>query len=177
LDQPWELWQEIAVRCFVNGTYDPQAEIEAHRDLTGASVANSYLVLNNKYILTLLTARPEELQTTVSNSLLCWVWNLPQGIGYLGKTPALPPTSGAPADVERWFATQELLARFPGWSDLAGGVVDWLWSQQTADGYWDFGYRRARSDYFPLSANWRKPIHRRFDWSARVLALLAKYES
>ena len=61
LDPVWELWAEIAARSFKNGHYDPAAEIEAHLDLTGVNVKDSYLVLNNKYALTLLSAQINDL--------------------------------------------------------------------------------------------------------------------
>lgn len=49
LDQTWEFWATIARRTFSSGTYDPEAEVQAHQVLTGASVKDSYLVLNNRY--------------------------------------------------------------------------------------------------------------------------------
>jgi hypothetical protein len=49
LDSIWELWIPVARRIFASGTYNRQAEISSHRESTGASVADSYLVVHNKY--------------------------------------------------------------------------------------------------------------------------------
>jgi hypothetical protein len=175
LDDPWLLWAEIAARTFMDGDYDPAAEIQAHRQLTGATIKDSYLVLNNKYALALLSARIADLEPVLGTRILEWVWSNPQGVRYLGVTPSRLPIGASPTTLELWFTSYELLARFPGWRDLGGEVVDWLWSQQGDDGLWDFGRRSAGSHYFPLSPNWRKPIQRKIDWSNRVLVLLAQY--
>jgi hypothetical protein len=60
LDDAWNLWATIASRTFTSGRYDADKEIAAHRELTGASVKDSYLVLSNKYALSLLGARASQ---------------------------------------------------------------------------------------------------------------------
>lgn len=176
VDQAWNLWAEIASRAFASGRYDSAAEIQAHRALTGATIQDSYLVLNNKYTLTLFSARPADLPPGLAAALLDWLWQHPDGLRYLGVIPADLPISASPGVMDRWFSTQELLARFPGWKQRASKLVTWLWAQQGADGLWNFGPRSPGSHYFPLSANWRKPQHRKFDWTTRVLTLLAQYQ-
>lgn len=173
IDSTWELWAEIAARTFKNGAYDPAAEIRAHGHLSGANVKDSYLVLNNKYTLTLLSARLDDLPAALAHHIFSWVWDHPVGLGYLGVPPAELPIDMHPAELERWFSTHELLSRFPTWRHHARSHIDWLWSQQGADGLWDFGPRSSASHYFPLSPNWRKPIHRKIDWSTRTLLLLS----
>ncbi|MBN2083391.1 hypothetical protein JW859_14445 [bacterium] len=46
--------------------------------------------------------------------------------------------------------------------------------RRAEDGLWDLGPRGCSSSYCPLSVAWRRRIDRRFDWSARVLAVLAR---
>ncbi len=174
VDEAWELWAEIAARTFAGGSYDPDAEIQAHRALTGATIKGSYLVLNNKYALTLLSARVGELPENLETQLSRWVWEHPHGVRYISVPAATLPLDAYPSLVDRWFSTHELLSGFPVWRDFAGEVANWLWSQLGDDGLWDFGPRSAGSHYFPLSPNWRKLLHRKFDWSTRVLALLSK---
>jgi hypothetical protein len=175
LDETCELWLEIAARTFESGEYNPDAEIQAHRALTGATIKDSYLVLKNKYALTLLSSRLDELGKGLVSQILRWVWHHPEGINYLGVPAAKLPLDLNPGTLDRWFSTQELLSRFPGWIELAGEVIDWLWTQRGEDGLWDFGPRGSNSYYFPLSPSWRKSINRKIDWSARVLVLLSKY--
>jgi len=176
VDQAWDLWTEIAVRTFSAGEYSAEAEIQAHRELTGATIAGSYLVLNNKYALLLLSARSDNLPKNLAERLLRWSWQHPDGLRYLGIAAADLPENAPPGIIDRWFSTQVLLARFPGWSSLAADMVAWLWDQQGADGLWDFGPGTQGSYTFPLSENWRKAQNRRFDWSTIVLSLLANYE-
>ena len=49
-----ELWHEIARRTFRSGKYSEQDEIDAHAELTGATVKDGYLVLNSSYQLNIL---------------------------------------------------------------------------------------------------------------------------
>ena len=170
----WDLWAEIAARTFSTGSYDSGSEIQAHRELTGAAIKNSYLVLNNKYALTLLSARVSELSENLEKQLFHWVWHYPRGVRYIEVPARSLPERGNSSEMDRWFNTHELLSRFPSWGNFSGKVVEWLWSQQKEDGFWDFGPRVQSSYFFPLSASWRKLINRKFDWTTRVLVLLAK---
>ena len=177
VDDAWELWAQIAARTFTNSEYNPAAEIQVHRQLTGATVKDSYLILSNKYALTLLSARINDLPEALATQILAWVWHRPQGIGYMGVAPYQTPEMLKPGALDRWFSTHELLSRFPAWRDLSGELIDWLWSQQGDDGLWDLGPRAAGSHYLPLSPDWRTALNRKVDWSARVLLLLSRGRS
>jgi hypothetical protein len=75
--------------------------------------------------------------------------------------------------IDRWLASRELLAHyFPSWVSVALPGIDWLWAQQDAGGYWDFGPLPAASSRLPLSDSWRDRRVRRLDWTVRVLILL-----
>lgn len=177
LDDVWDLWANIARCTFASGSYDPEAEIRAHRVLTGATVKNSYLVIDNKYALTLLSSRPADLPRDVETALLSWVWHKEDGIRYLAEPVQHPPRHHKVGRLDRWFLSLELLSRFPAWRTLAGDVIQWLWDERTPDGLWDFGPRPAYSVALPLSESWRKRAVRQFDWTTRVLVLLMKYYS
>jgi hypothetical protein len=175
LDQAWSLWLTIVERCFAGGDYDPEAESQAHRELTGASVKGSYLIINNKYALALLSARPGSIPLNVEFGLLNWLWHKQDGIGYLGQTLTSAPDLRKPGALDRWFSSLELLSRFAGWRSVAREAIAWLWRQQRSDGTWDFGKRPAASTMLPMSENWRKKRARAMDWTTRVLLLLARY--
>jgi len=167
------LWLEIANRTFRSSAYCEQDEIEAHAKLTGATVRGSYLVIAGRYQLNILGSLPGLLPSRIESALLTWLWQRPSGIGYLTEPLARPPL-GMPGRMDRWLASHEMLARlFPAWKDFAGEVIAWLWGQRNADGLWDFGPKPASVNTMPLSDTWRTP-HRQFDWSARVLGLLAR---
>lgn len=174
LDEIWDTWHQIAQRTFASGDYSQWEESRAHYDLTGASVANTYLVLNSKYQLALLGARAQELDPELEERLVRWVWGWHEGVGYMDGRPAAPPvdeTGGA----DRWLAIHELLAAFPTWRAIAGDTIEWLWRQRGDDGLWDLGERSSVSRVLPLSESWRRRDARRHDWSTRILVLMRAY--
>jgi hypothetical protein len=140
--------------------------------LTGASVKDSYLVLNNRYQLALLGSRAARLPRTVENALVDWVWHRSDGVGYLEIPLANPPSRYTAGMMDRLFTSLELLSQFPSTLRLANSMVGWLWKQRNSEGLWDFGPRANSSVYFPLSQNWQSAKRRQHDWSTRVLILL-----
>jgi len=176
LDAERALWLDIASRAFRSGVYSAEDEAQAHAELTGATVGDSYLVLGNRYQLVLLGSVPGTLPRPLEVALLAWLWHRPHGIGYLTVPLSGPPPHGQPGVFDRWLATHELLARlFPAWAGLAGEAVAWLWARRDEQGFWDLGPRPASLSNLPLSSSWRSPHNRRFDWTTRVLALLRRY--
>jgi hypothetical protein len=175
LDKTWELWAEVAERTFGSGKYDAEAEIRAHQMLTGASVKNSYLVLNNRYQLALLGSRAKGLSKSLEKSLVYWVWHRQDGVGYLEIPLSNLPQHFTSGMLDRLFTSLELLSSLPSWREFADNVITWLWKNRNGEGLWDFGPRASMSVYFPLSESWRKSKQRQHDWSTRVLALLRNY--
>ncbi|MHA1917731.1 MAG: hypothetical protein ACTSUV_05395 [Candidatus Ranarchaeia archaeon] len=175
LNEVWEKWAEITSQTFMIGDYVESSEINAHRLLTGASVKDSYLVLHNKYQLALLGSRGTMLPTEIEEALVKWVWNREKGIGYHDVSLNKPLLNISPTNIEHWFSSIEILSNFPSWKKLAGNMIEWIWSEQNEDGYWDFGAKTQNSSYLPLSESWRRPINQKHDWSTRVLSLLEKY--
>lgn len=175
LDKTWKLWATIAEHTFASGRYDQEAEIRAHQMLTGATVKDSYLMLNNRYQLALLGSRASKLSKTLENALVDWVWHKEDGIGYLGIPLSNPPSRFTHGMLDRLFTSLEILSYFPSWRRLACNMISWLWTQRNRDGFWDFGPRASMSVYLPLSESWRKKACRQHDWSTRVLVLLRNY--
>ena len=175
LDRQWKLWAKIAERTFSSGRYDAEAETRAHQTLTGASVKDSYLVLNNRYQLALLGSRASELSKSLEKALVDWVWRKQDGVGYLEVPLSNLPQRFTAGMLDRLFTSLELLSYFPSWRRLADNVIAWLWTNRDAEGLWDFGPRASMSVYFPLSESWRQKEHRQHDWSTRVVALLMNY--
>jgi hypothetical protein len=176
LDSPLRLWQEITRRTFASGTYDLQAEVEAHQDLTSATIRGSYLELHNRYTVTLLSARPRTLAKPVESGYLRWLWSRRGGMAYLGVPlgRALPKR---PGPLDRRFTSLELTSRFRGWPEAATGDLRAIERARTSDGLWDLGARPSGSyggTFFPLSGSWRVRSARRTDWTTRVLALLVR---
>lgn len=172
LDEVWDLWANIARRTLASGIYNPDVEIRAHRELTGASVKDSYLLLDNQYALALLGSRAARLPSNTERALVAWVWHKKDGVRYLGVPLSSPPHHLTPGTLDRWFTSLELLSCFPSWREFAKDVIDWLWTQRNQEGFWDFGPRASTSFYLPLSESWRKRQNRQYDYSTRVLALL-----
>jgi hypothetical protein len=175
LNDDRELWREIARRTFQSGKYSEPDEIDAHAELTGATVKDSYLVLNNRYQLNILGSTPGTLSEELETTLLQWLWERPDGIGYL-EIPLNQPPPTKPGPFDRWLTSLEMLARlFPTWVHFAQPQIEWLWKQRDERGYWDFGPRPSSMSFLPLSNDWRNRQSRLFDWTTRVLILLRKY--
>jgi hypothetical protein len=174
-DEVWALWVKLAGEIFSSGTYDPDKEISAHRELTGASVKNSYLVYSNRYTLNLVGSKANLLPPEIEGSIVDWVWRKNDGVNYLGVRLSDPPVGFTPSEIDRWFTSMEILSIYPSWRDKVAPLVDWLWGKREEHGLWDFGPRSTVSCYFPLSESWRKRHNRAFDYSTRILALLSRY--
>lgn len=175
LDPVWHLWHEIARRSFARGAYDPEAESEAHRDLTGASVRGTYLALPNRYALTLLSARADRVEPEVRNTLALWVGHRDEGVGYYGLPLAMPPAERTPGALERFLLSHEVLAWFGIPAAPTGPLADWLNSHRRPDGLWDLGPRASWTAQLPLAESWRRGGARATDWTTRVLALLTRW--
>ncbi len=160
-------WMEIAQRSFVDGIYDQQREIRAHKETSGLKI----VYLRSRYVLTLLGARRDLIPVTLDRQIVDWIWNNENGIGYLGANIRHPDRF----HINQWLKSLEILSQFRSWQFLADNAIKWLWGQCDDEGLWDFGPRTSRTVYFPLSSTWRKPGNRRMDHSTRVLALLRKY--
>lgn len=170
------LWLEIARRTFRSGRYSAEEEIRAHAELTGATVKDSYLVLNGRYQLNILGSLPGMLPRELEVSLLSWLWERPDGIGYLEMPLNCPPPYQKPGPLDRWLASLEMLARlFPAWVEFAQEAMEWLWPQRDEQGYWDFGPQPGSGSYLPLSSSWRTRPKRLVNWTTRVLVLLRRY--
>jgi hypothetical protein len=175
LDQDRRLWLEIARRALRSGVYREEDEIQAHAGLTGATVKNSYLVLDGRYQLNVLGSMPGMLSEELESALLRWLWTRPHGIGYLEVPLYGPPPCHKPGSFDRWLASLELLARlFPAWVHFARESIEWLWAQRNDQGLWDLGPRSPASVYLPLSDSWRRRQNRVYDWTTRVLILLGR---
>ncbi|NIV29306.1 MAG: hypothetical protein GWN58_07305 [Anaerolineae bacterium] len=176
LNEDRELWVEITRRTFRSGEYSEEDEVAAHAELTGATVKDSYLVLNNRYSLSVLGSARGLLSPELEGALLDWLWNREDGIGYLCIPLSGEPPCEKAGHFDRWLTSLEMLGRlFPGWVDCAWEAVEWIWEQRDAEGTWDFGPRPSSGSYLPLSDSWRRRQDRRFDWTARVLVLLRRF--
>jgi hypothetical protein len=175
IDSERDLWRQIAIQTFKSGTYKEIDEIAAHRALTGATVKDSYLRINNRYALNILGSKEGLLSDDVESALLEWLLELPEGIGYLGVSLSSSPSRYAPGLLDRWLTSLEMLSRlFRRSTEYILGQAQWIWALQGEDGLWDLGSRSSSSTYLPLSDTWHSPKSRKIDWSTRILVLLAK---
>ena len=176
LNETLDLWTAIAEKAFASGAYDPEAEIEAHRQLTDASVKNSYLRLNGKYQLTLLSARSNLLSHKTETSLVSWLRHRKEGIGYLDMPLTRPNLHFTPSQMERWFTSVEIMSRFSAWRAWASEIEMWIMKDHNRDDAWDFGPRASHSAFMPLSENWKTKSARMIDWRTRTLLLMKQFE-
>jgi hypothetical protein len=168
------LWSEIAEETFATGSYDPDREATVHRKLTGASVRDSYLRLDNRSTLELL-ASGGRLSAKVGPALAAWLLQSRTGIRYL-SVPLLDPHLHTPSAADRWLASLDILLGLPLAPNQLARLLEGLIHLRGEDGLWDLGPRPARSEALPLSDDWRSRSKRIADWSTRVLLILVKAE-
>jgi hypothetical protein len=172
LDDDRSLWREIAIRTFQSGDYSQEDEVRAHAALTGASVAGSYLTIDNRYALNILGSKMDLLPKDIERIFLNWLWHRKQGIRYLGVPLAEIPPLNKAGILDRWFVSLEMMLRlFPRSRTLANKPLCWIWERRDNQGLWDFGPRSTSSTFFPLEDSWRRKKSRKLDWSTRVLLL------
>ena len=171
----WDLWHEIARRSFAGGSYSADAEADAHHDLTGASVRGTYLVLSNRYALSLLAARAARMDSELRRAIALWVGHKPDGVGYYGLPLSVPPEASSAGVFERFLLSHEAVARLGVPAAATGPLADWFGSHRREDGFWDLGPRVSWTAALPLSESWRRSDGRAVDWTTRVLALLNQW--
>lgn len=172
LDEPRGIVVEMLKIAFRSGAYRAEDEITARTEVTGIVSKTSGSFLLCKYGLLLLSSTGRALPQELEDCLLDYVFHRPNGVYYMydhNLSNYLPIDSPKFAG---WLATHDLLSRFPGWKRHGEQVIEWIWSQRNADGFWDFGSRAYKGYYFPLSTDWRRKEDRVIDCTVRVLALL-----
>ncbi len=176
LNETLELWATIAEKTFASGAYDPEAEIKAHRELTGATVKDSYLRLRGKYQLVLLGSRPNLLSQETEMNLVSWLRHEEEGIGYLDMPLSRPSLKFTPSQMERWFTSIEIMSHFSAWRTWASEIQMWLDADHNRPDAWDFGPRASHSAFLPLSESWKSTSTRITDWRTRTLLLMEQIE-
>ncbi len=170
LDAMCAKWARIAAVAFSSGRYDPDAECDAHRRLTGAmSMRGTYLVIRNRYALQLLSCREGLLNDEIERALLGWLWTHPEGVGYLTVPVSRSFSQLRGTNGQRWLDSHRLLSRFESWSKRAAHLAEEVWALSDSYGFWDFG---SQFDCIKLSENHRKPIHRTIDHTIYMLLLI-----
>jgi hypothetical protein len=177
LDSVWELWHEIAKRSLASGSYNADAEADAHRELTGASVRGTYLVLCNRYTLTLLASRAVQMDGELRHRIGLWVGHRGDGVGYYGLPLSAPSEELSVGDLERFLLSHEVVARFgaPAAATATGPLADWFGRHRRGDGLWDLGPRASWTPELPLSESWKRANARSIDWTTRLLALFRQW--
>jgi hypothetical protein len=175
IDPVWTLWHEIARRTFVSGAYSAEDEAAAHSELTGASVRGTYLVLSNRYALSLLASRAGRMDGDLRLAMARWVWHSPCGVGYFGVPLAAPPDATHAGVLERFLLSHEIVSAFGTTGAPTGPLADWLEEHRRADGLWDLGPRASWTSALPLSESWRRSDARAIDWTARILTLMSRW--
>lgn len=161
-------WVAIAERAFASGRYSADDELAAHVELTGATtMRDSYLVLDNKYAVSLLGHVQDRLTHSTERRYLEWLLSIPR-LRYIDVPAGRSLRSVGPARAAGWIRTHLLLSRFRSWSELAAPLMTDLASERDADGLWDLGPRSR----LLISEHWRRPVSRKIDSTVFVLLLL-----
>lgn len=171
LENEWQRWAEIAMRTFSRGSYDADAERQAHLELFGLKTP-CYYRFNVLHPLMILSSSLNLLPEPVERSLVHWVYNHPGGIYYLsgGRIADFPWP-----DARRfaaWLESLRILARFRTGKALISEALHWLESQSTREGWWIYPASPAVDPNLPLSESWRRSLNKSIDCTVNVLSLL-----
>jgi hypothetical protein len=175
IDPVWALWHEVARRTFASGAYSVGAETDAHSELTGVSVRGTYLVLSNRYALSLLAARVDRMDAGLAQAVARWAWGSPRGVGHFEVPLSAPPDTMSAGILERFLLSHEIVAGFGMVGAPTGPLADWFGEHRRGDGLWDLGPRASWTAALPLSESWRRSDARAVDWTARILALVSRW--
>lgn len=172
----WQTWNEIAQRTFEDGKYSKTAEKHAHEELTGITEDLRYLTFNNRYTITLLASRADDLDEKLTNAIQKWLWHKSDGLGFLDCPLYRMPGKKDVAKLDRWFTSLEIMSNFKNWRKYSREMVSKLWDARTKGDLWDFGPKAKGSIYWPLSADWKNDERARVhDYSVRILTYLKRY--
>ncbi len=174
LDEPRRVMVDMLIISFRSGTFRAEDAVRARTEVTGILSKTPEGFLLCKYGLVILSSAGQALPQDLEDCLLGYVFQNPKGVYYLfDKNLQVSLPIDHPKFV-CWLATQEVLSRFAGWKRHAAQAIEWIWSQCNADGFWDFGSRAWKGNYFPLSGDWRRKEDRLVDCTVRILALLRR---
>lgn len=171
LESEWQRWAEIAVRTFSNGSYDADAERQAHLELHGLKTT-CYYRFKVLHPLMILSSTQNCLPGPVECSLVNWVFCHPGGIYYVvaGRVADFPQP-----DERRfaaWLESLRILARFRTGKERISEALHWLESLSTQEGWWEYHTSPAVDQALPLSESWRRPLNKKIDCTVNVLSLL-----
>lgn len=168
LEPIYARWLEIAERTFSSGRYSAEDELEAHLALTGArTMRNSYLVLDNKYAVSLLGHVQARLSGATERAFVAWLLSLP-GLRYIGVPARRPPASLAGRAAGGWVRTHQILSQFRSWPRMAADEMIELAALRDEEGLWDLG----PGSRLQISESWRRRSSRKIDSSVFALVLL-----
>jgi len=175
LEAYWHIWAEVVQAAFHSGSYDRQSEIKALNELLNCRMKNP-VPFHVKYPLLILSATDNRLPGDLERQVLDYVLHSPAGIYYMYDKTLSQPLPILAKRFWGWTQAHRLLSRFGLWRELAGEVLNWIWDQRSAQGFWDLGSKIARKPYssFPLSESWRRPENRLIDGTLEMLALLSR---
>jgi hypothetical protein len=152
-----ENWLTVLSASFESGYYDSVAENNCHRQVSGVDVAGSYLTLSNKYVLQLLSSRPELVSLHLQTCWMRWLTALEYGLGY-HSVPLNDPQFSKPYALDRWMASWETLLHFPAAKPFFAALIEPLLDQQSLPFGWDFGFFTNQTPRMPIYSK-RRSVH------------------
>jgi hypothetical protein len=174
LEPFWDKWAALVEAAFASGSYDPQAELARHQQLSGIP-SQRLSPFHVYYPLLILSATQNRLPPDLEKRMLAYLLHKPDGIYYVCSQGLTTFPRLEENGFQSWLHGQEILARFDEWKAFAPAILNWLWSQRNAAGLWDLGKGASHSDALPLSESWRRTENRVIDCSIKILSLMQRY--
>jgi hypothetical protein len=166
-------WQYIAGRAFENGEYSYERERAAQHEVFWTR-EDRLVPMQTELILKRRDQVPPELESAIIRHYGEHAYHH----GYFWwKTPRSLPESFVYNKTRRWFATFNYINQFRGFAIYLADSVDWLMSNQNADGLWDWGTQTKDPwgyfGYFSTTRNYRH--NRVVNCTMEILNFLKKY--
>lgn len=171
-------WKTIVAAAFRNGSYDPDAYINALYDIMKPQYGTvkrhkELLRIEYYYPISLLAG---EIDASFETAFFDYVMHAETGY-YYGFTGSVlpPPHEFRSREASRYLSAIELYCDHPNryCKKKLKPVLDWLKANRNANGRWDLGAAAKDGACFPLSDTWRTAEHREIDCTYRIEKIIA----
>ena len=172
-DQTYYEWLYIAERAFEGGEYSYERERAAQHEVFGTR--EDRLVPMQ---VSLLLKRRENIPPELEEAMLRHYGGHANERGHFwDKTPGKLPDSFYYEKPRRWMYTFNYINMFRGSALFLSGAVDWLISNRSEDGLWDWGPQvKDPWGYFNyFSKNRKYKFNRKVDCTMEILSLIKQY--
>jgi hypothetical protein len=183
LDRTWQKCFHLVKSAFSTGTFDMDGLRKGYSDLGinfidrgyDGKLRYGYLFIANINAIKILATRASNIPENLAETLVNWIWNKPDGIGYTFGTQLSDYLNNSRyIEIETRIRIINDLRKFRLEKRPFKPFLSWIEGMES-NGLWDFGPRPTYTVEVPLSNNWRNKNTRKIDYSVAVLRFLRNF--